>query len=139
MPAGLNNPNPTPNRLGNPGAFWVKAEHTTKGNTMTNCKQQKGKFTLDILSVDFEENVDGTAGLITIKLTAAGLEGRAGVLEWSEWVNTTEDGDRSLEKIDTQDSCGHNDALCWGLLSEGEEPAVCVLLKEIARKTLAAR
>ena len=67
---------------------------------------QAGKFTLDILSIDFEENVDGTAGLITVALTAAGLEGGAGVLEWSEWVNTTEDGERTLEEIDTQDSCG---------------------------------
>ena len=106
---------------------------------MTNCKQQKGKFTLGILSVDFEENHTGDAGLITIKLTAAGLEGGASVLEWSEWADTDGDGNHALEEIDTQDSCGHNDALCWGLLSEGEEPAVCVLLKEIARKTLAAR
>tara|TARA_Y100000310_G_scaffold61837_1_gene57086 strand:+ start:55 stop:381 length:327 start_codon:yes stop_codon:yes gene_type:complete len=99
---------------------------------------QAGKFTLGTLSVDFEENVDGTAGLITVALTAADLESGAGVLEWSEWVNTTEDGDRSLEKIDTQDSCGHNDALCWDLLSEGvERDEVDAFLKKIAQETLA--
>ena len=100
-------------------------------------EKQSGKYTLDILSVDFEEKHTGDAGLITIKLAIAGLESGAGVLEWSEWVNTNEDGVHSLEKIDTQDSCGHNDALCWDLLSEEvERDDVDAFLQKIARETL---
>lgn len=90
------------------------------------------QFSLVLGSIEYDPNFEGTGcGLLTITLNAEGLASGATFLEWSEWVT-----DGELERIDSQDSCGHNDAACWYLLKEYERDAVQVLLEELSEKFL---
>ena len=90
------------------------------------------QFSLVLKSIDYDPDFEGTGcGLLTITLNASGLASGATFLEWSEWVT-----DGELERIDSQDSCGHNDLGCWHQLAEYERDAVQVLLEELAEKYL---
>ena len=90
------------------------------------------QFSLILGSIDYDPDFEGTGcALITITLKAEGLASGATVLGWSEFVT-----DGELERIDSQDSCGHNDLGCWHLLEEYERDAVQVLLEELSEKYL---
>ena len=88
------------------------------------------QFTLILESIDYDPNWEGTGdGLVTIELNAENLKSGAKSLQWSEWIT-----DGKLERVDSQDSCGHNDAGCWDLLTQGERPAVEAMLETLTDK-----